>query len=78
MNTNQHPKDKEGLFICQCCHEHRYSLASHIKKHGMYAWEYLIKYNLPGYTDLSADKTLAKLSNNAKHGKFNTKSIKMS
>lgn len=44
---------KDGTkFVCQMCGKEFKSLAHHIKVHNLKPWEYLIKYNLPGFTDI--------------------------
>jgi len=73
--NDQHPKDENGMFICLECDKRLKSLSAHMKFHKITTWEYLIKHNLSGKTDLMGEKTIAKLIKNSKHhgtfGAFN-------
>ena len=60
---------KDGTkFVCQVCNKEFMSLAYHIKKHNMQAWEYLSKFNMPGFTDITGTIVKARLAKNGVAG----------
>lgn len=54
MQHLPHPKNEEGLYICQVCKGEFLSLAQHIKHHRMKKWEYLIEYGMSQYTEITS------------------------